>query len=93
MKLFCRWRCAALAASVAAVALSGSFAAEKTFAADTVPGFNPDTGQINPGVGEPVPTGSHPQIKIPTPEEARAALMKIHGAAQGNTATNGSSAN
>lgn len=73
------------------MALNGSFAAEKAFA-ETNPGFNPDTGQINPGVAEPVPTGPHPQIKIPTPEEARAALMKIHGAAQGNPATNGSGA-
>ena len=39
------------------------------------PGFNPDTGQINPGVPIPVPSQSGEVVKIPTPQEARAALM------------------
>ncbi len=38
------------------------------------PGFNPDTGQINPGVPIQVPSASREVIKIPTPQEARAAL-------------------
>jgi hypothetical protein len=39
------------------------------------PGFNPDTGQINPGVPIQVPSDSREVIKIPTPQEVRAALM------------------
>jgi hypothetical protein len=39
------------------------------------PGFNPDTGQINPGVPIQVPSDSREVIRIPTPQEARAALM------------------
>jgi hypothetical protein len=38
-------------------------------------GFNPDTGQINPGVPIPVPSESREVIKIATPQEAREALM------------------
>ena len=41
----------------------------------TNPGFNPDTGQINPGRTEQAPTASSEVRNIPTPEEARAALM------------------
>jgi hypothetical protein len=39
------------------------------------PGFNPDTGQINPGVPIAVPSDSREVIKIPTQQEAREALM------------------
>ena len=38
-------------------------------------GFNPDTGQINPGVAIQVPSDSREAIKIPTQQEAREALM------------------
>ena len=38
-------------------------------------GFDPDTGQINPGVPIVVPSDSREVIKIPTPQEAREALM------------------
>lgn len=38
-------------------------------------GFNPDTGQINPGVPLQVPSDSREVIKIPTQQEVRAALM------------------
>jgi len=41
----------------------------------TDPGFNPDTGQINPGVAQQAPSQSTEIIKIPTPEESRAALL------------------
>ena len=40
----------------------------------TNPGFNPDTGQINPGVALPIPSSASP-VSVPTPAAARAALM------------------
>ncbi|HVU21846.1 MAG TPA: hypothetical protein VHE09_14030 [Rhizomicrobium sp.] len=70
------------------MALNGGFAAEKNSVAEINPGFNPDTGQINPGVARAVPTSSHPQTAIPTQEEARAALKKILGADQTGSTTN-----
>ncbi len=41
----------------------------------TDPGFKPDTGQINTGVEEQVPSQSTQNIPIPTPEESRAATL------------------
>lgn len=66
-----------------------AFAAEKAFVPATNPRFNPDTGQINPGAGQPVPTSSHLQIDIPTTAQVRAALIKIKGPMLSNPATNG----
>ncbi len=40
------------------------------------PGFVPQTGQINPGFDQKLPTSFTPR-PIPTPEEARAALMML----------------
>ena len=40
------------------------------------PGLNPSTGQINPGTEPQAPSQSAEVEKIPTPEEARAAMMQ-----------------
>ena len=66
---------AALAAGFGlAVTGAGVAAADEGLALKTNPGFNPDTGQINPGVPQRVPSASSPRGQIPTPAEARAAF-------------------
>jgi hypothetical protein len=56
---------------------SGHFfvACRQSATVPTNPGFNPGTGQINPGPTEQAPSQSAQIIKIPTPEEARAAFI------------------
>jgi hypothetical protein len=49
--------------------------AEESATVPTNPGFKPDSGQINLGAEHPVPSSSDDIRKIPTPAEARAALM------------------
>jgi hypothetical protein len=55
------------------LALTAVQAAPDTSASD--PGFKPDTGQINPGSDKKNPSAESPR-KIPSQEEARAALLK-----------------
>jgi hypothetical protein len=57
--------------AVAPLALSQAHATDGT-SVSTDPGFNPDTGQINPGFDKKNPTMSEPR-KIPTPAEIAAA--------------------
>lgn len=60
---------------LATTALAAGLAAATTGFADKLdPGFNPDTGQINPGVAIQVPSQIAEIVKIPTPQEARAAM-------------------
>ncbi|HEY4981911.1 MAG TPA: hypothetical protein VII24_08215 [Pseudolabrys sp.] len=60
---------------VAAPLASGQVRAEESATVTTNPGFKPDTGQINPGVTKQAPSQSTEVIKLPTPEEVRAAKM------------------
>jgi hypothetical protein len=72
-----RYRQAYLAAALLALTLpavgGGAFATDKV-STSTDPGFNPATGQINPGFDKKVPSASE-TAKIPTPAQAYAALM------------------
>ena len=66
-----------LAATLAAV-LSlpcSPVGAEESATVRTDPGFTPNSGQINPGVEQQAPSQSSDIRNIPTPEEARAALL------------------
>jgi hypothetical protein len=67
----------ALAAGLAfAVPLaSGPSLGEESATVPTNPGFNPGTGQINPGTEHPAPSSSTDIRKIPSPAEARAAMF------------------
>lgn len=66
----------ALAAGLAAAPITlVPVTAEENATMQTDPGFNPGTGQINPGVEQQAPSQSTEIIKIPTPEESRAALL------------------
>ena len=63
----------------------------------TDPGFNPDTGQINTGRPDQAPSESTEVIRIPTPEQSRAALLtpvskkpSTGDAPQGDTSTQAS---
>src|SRR5262245_40867490 len=49
--------------------------AEESATVPTDPGFKASTGQINPGATEPVPFESSKVTDIPTPDEARRALL------------------
>jgi len=49
--------------------------AEESATVRTDPGFTPNSGQINPGVEQQAPSQSSDIRNIPTPEEARAALL------------------
>ena len=60
---------------VAAPLVISQVSAEESVTVPTNPGFNPGTGQINPGFTEQAPSQSAQIIKIPTPEEARAAFI------------------
>ena len=64
---------ASLAAIVTLLSLGGAAFAQKE---SINPGFNLSTGQINPGTEPHPPSQSAEVSKIPTPEEARAALMQ-----------------
>jgi len=72
-----RYRQAYLAAALVALALpamsGGAFAIDKV-STSTDPGFNPSTGQINPGFDKKLPSATE-TVKIPTPAQAYAALM------------------
>ena len=59
---------------VCAMTTAGVAIADEGAASKINPGFNPDTGQINPGVPQPPPS-SAPARSIPAPDEARAALL------------------
>ena len=65
---------ATLAAALAMpVTRAGAFAGDNV-AATTDPGFVPNSGQINRGFDEKLPSSSQPR-PIPTPAQARAAKM------------------
>ena len=55
------------------VTRAGAFAGDNV-AATTDPGFVPNSGQINRGFDEKLPSSSRPR-PIPTPAQARAAMM------------------
>src|SRR5439155_16601846 len=85
----------AFAAVVASVMLSPTdtvvAVADQNAAVRTNPGFNPDTGQINKGVPQPVPSDTA-ATRIPTPAEARAAFMSSEPTKRVEPATTGSAA-
>jgi hypothetical protein len=60
---------------VAAPLVISQVSAEESATVPTNPGFNPGTGQINPGFTEQARSQSTRIIEIPTPEEARAAFI------------------
>ena len=60
-----------LAAAVVWFGISGLTRAEESATVPTDPGFNANTGQINPGVEQQPPSQSKESIDIPTPEESR----------------------
>ena len=66
---------AAVAAVIAVPTLNCLAGAEESATVPTDPGFKADTGQINPGATEPVPFESSNVTDIPTPDEARRALL------------------
>src|SRR5262245_47974917 len=76
MKSSHRFRLAAVIAAMLAVpSIGGTAGAEESATVPTDPGFRAGTGQINPGVHEPLPSQSGEVTNIPTPEEARRALL------------------
>ena len=68
------WLGTALAA-ILAVSSMGTIHAEDGTTVQTNPGFVPNSGQINPGIALQAPSQSADFAKVPTPDEARAALM------------------
>ena len=66
---------AAVAAFLTLPAISGPARAEESATVPTDPGFNPSTGQINPGFEVQAPSQSREVTNIPTPEEVRRAMM------------------
>lgn len=60
---------------VAAPLATAAVRAAENTANSIDPGFNPDTGQINLGIAIQAPSQSDQVIKIPTPQEARAAML------------------
>jgi hypothetical protein len=64
-----------LAAAVVWLGVNGSTRAEESATVPTDPGFNANTGQINPGVEQQASSQSKERIDIPTPEESRRALL------------------
>jgi hypothetical protein len=66
---------AAMAAVIAVPVLSCLAGAEESATVPTDPGFKADTGQINPGATGPLPFESSKVTTIPTPDEARRALL------------------
>ncbi len=73
------YRAPVLAAAVAAtVALSvNAGVAREGPSSQTDPGFNPATGQINPGVPQEFPSSSPTVRAVPAPEEARKAFISF----------------
>jgi len=65
----------AVAAALALSSLSLPARAADSDSQPTNPGFVPNTGQINPGTPQQPSSQSADSANIPTPEEARAALM------------------
>jgi len=65
----------AVAAALALSSLSLPARAADSDSQPTNPGFVPNTGQINPGTPQQPSSQSTDSANIPTPEEARAALM------------------
>jgi hypothetical protein len=68
------WLGTALAA-VLAVSSMSTIHAEDGTTVPTNPGFVPSSGQINPGITLQAPSQSADIAKVPTPDDARAALM------------------
>ena len=66
---------AAVAAVVAVPTMNCLAGAEQSATVPTDPGFKADSGQINPGATEPAPSQSREVTNIPTPDEARRALL------------------
>jgi hypothetical protein len=66
---------AAVAAVIAVPTLNCLAGAEESATVPTDPGFKADTGQINPGATNPLPFESSKVTDIPTPDEARRALL------------------
>src|SRR5262245_259999 len=66
---------AAVAAVIAMSTLNCLAGAEESATVPTDPSFKANTGQINPGATEPVPFESSKVTDIPTPDEARRALL------------------
>ena len=64
-----------LAAAVVWLGVNGSTRAEESATVPTDPGFNANTGQINPGVEQQASSQPKERIDIPTPEESRRALL------------------
>lgn len=69
---FCHLVVATAFAAVTAISFAPVPAPAAENAATAEPGFNPDTGQINPGFDKQLPSSGYSR-KIPTPAEARAA--------------------
>ena len=65
-----------LAAAFVWFGISGLTRAEESATVPTDPGFNANTGQINPGVEQQASSQSKESIDIPTPEESRRALLE-----------------
>jgi hypothetical protein len=65
-----------LGAVVAWSGTNGLVRAEESATVPTNPGFNGNTGQINPGSTHQVTSQSKEAIDIPTPEESRRALLE-----------------
>jgi hypothetical protein len=66
---------AALTATLALSSLTALVSAEDGVTTPTNPSFDPNTGQINRGVAQQLSSQSSGVPDMPTPEEARAALM------------------
>jgi hypothetical protein len=66
---------AALTATVALSLMTALVSAEDGATTPTNPGFAPNTGQINRGIAQQLSSRSSGVDNVPTPEEARAALM------------------
>src|SRR5262249_58924180 len=76
MKDRCHLRLTMLAAAVVWVGINGSTGAEESATVPTNPGLNADTGQINSGSTLQASSQSKQTTDIPTPEEARRALLE-----------------
>ena len=66
---------AALTATLTLSAMTALVSAEDGVATPTNPSFAPDTGQINRGISQQLSPQPNDVSNMPTPEEARAALM------------------
>src|SRR6185312_12391767 len=66
---------AAVTAILALSSMTALVSAEDGVTTPTNPGFAPNTGQINRGIAQQLSSQSSDVPNMPTPEEARAALM------------------